>query len=249
MKVSHLLRNLPCALIFPLALSVHAADGPDPDLDADRDQWDNTFSIVARDPATGAVGGAVSTARLSVGNRVLLVEFGLGAVASQANTNTVLARDAIDRLRQGATAAEALDAALLADEKREERQLSVMSSKGTQAAFTGAKPDDFKGHIIGKDAVVAGNILVGRETLEAMVTAFENAPGTLADRIMTALEAGQKAGGDRRGKISAAIVVLNEAPTTNSYARNIDLRIDSSKDPVGELRVLFDAYKAAFKIK
>jgi uncharacterized Ntn-hydrolase superfamily protein len=82
-----------------------------------------------------------------------------------------------------------------------------------------------------------------------MVTAFENTPGTLADRIMTALEAGQKAGGYRRGKISAAIVVLNESPTTNSYARNIDLRIDSSKDPVGELRVLFDAYKAAFKIK
>ena len=249
MKFRRLLCNLSCSILFTLVLSANAANGPNSDLSSDRDQWDNTFSIVARDPATGAVGGAVSTARLSVGNRVLRVEFGLGAVASQANTNTMLARDALERLRQGATAAEALDAALLADEKREERQLSVMSSRGTQAAFTGAKPDDFKGHIIGKDAVVAGNILVGRETLEAMVTAFENTPGTLADRIMTALEAGQKAGGDRRGKISAAIVVLNESPTTNSYARNIDLRIDSSKDPVGELRVLLDAYKAAFKIK
>jgi len=249
MKLRSLLCNLSCALVFPLALSAHAVNVPNPDLNSDRDQWDNTFSIVARDPATGAVGGAVSTARLSVGNRVLLVEFGVGAVASQANTNTMLAKDALERLRQGATAAEALDAALLVDEKREERQLSVMSSRGTQAAFTGAKPDEFKGHIVGKDVVVAGNILVGRETLEALVTAFENTPGTLADRIMTALEAGQKAGGDRRGKISAAIVVLNESPTTNSYARNIDLRIDSSKDPVGELRVLFDAYKAAFKIK
>ena len=191
----------------------------------------------------------MSTARLPVGNRVLQVEFGLGAVASQANTNTMLARDALDRLRLGATAVEALDAALLADEKREERQRSVMSAKGTQAAFTGTKPDDFKGHIIGKDVVVAGNILVGRETLEAMVAAFENTSGTLADRVMTALEAGQKAGGDRRGKIFAAIVVLNEAPATNSDARNIDLRVDSSKDPVGELRTLFDAYKAAFKIK
>ncbi len=123
------------------------------------------------------------------------------------------------------------------------------SAKGTQAAFTGTKPDDFKGHIIGKDVVVAGNILVGRETLEAMVAAFENTPGPLADRVMTALEAGQKAGGDRRGKISAAIVVLNEAPSTNGYARNIDLRIDNSKDPVAELRTLFDAYKTAFKIK
>ena len=73
--------------------------------------------------------------------------------------------------------------------------------------------------------------------------------GPLADRIMAALEAGQNAGGDRRGKISAAIVVHNEAPGTSGYARNIDLRVDSSKDPVGELRTLFDAYKAAFKIK
>ncbi len=245
MNLKNLLRILSISLVLPFNLSAYAAVTPE----VDRSQWDNTFSIVARDPATGAVGGAVSTARLSVGNRVLQIEFGLGAVASQANTNTVLATDALDQLRKGATAKEALDAALQADQRREERQLSVISSKGTQAAFTGTKPDDFKGHIIGKDVVVAGNILVGRETLEAMVTAFENTPGTLADRIMTALEAGQKAGGDRRGKISAAIVVLNEAPSTNSYARNIDLRIDSSKDPVGELRTLFDAYKLAFKIK
>ena len=245
MKLSTLLRTLSIALVLPLSPSAHATEAPE----LESSQWDNTFSIVARDPATGAVGGAVSTARLSVGNRVLQVEFGLGAVASQANTNTMLARNALDRLRLGATAVEALDAALLADEKREERQLSVMSAKGTQAAFTGTKPDDFKGHILGKDVVVAGNILVGRETLEAMVVAFETTSGTLADRVMTALEAGQKAGGDRRGKISAAIVVLNEAPATNSYARNIDLRVDSSKDPVGELRTLFDAYKAAFKIQ
>ena len=82
-----------------------------------------------------------------------------------------------------------------------------------------------------------------------MLASFEASTGPLADRIMGALEAGQKAGGDRRGKISAAIVVLNEAPGTSGYARNIDLRVDSSKDPVGELRLLFDAYKAAFKIK
>ena len=245
MKPTNLLRNLTLPLFFLVTVAAHASEAQEPN----REEWDNTFSLVARDPATGAVGGAVSTARLSVGNRVLQMEFGIGAVASQANTNTLLARDALGRLRLGATAKEALDAALLADEKREERQLSVISAKGTQAAFTGTKPDDFKGHIIGKDVVVAGNILVGRETLEAMVAAFENTPGPLADRVMTALEAGQKAGGDRRGKISAAIVVLNEAPSTNGYARNIDLRIDNSKDPVAELRTLFDAYKTAFKIK
>ncbi len=245
MTLRKLLRPFCIGVLLPLALSTQATELPQ----ADTVQWDNTFSIVARDPVTGAVGAAVSTARLAVGNRVLQVEFGVGAAASQANTNPVLARQALDRLRQGASAKEALDAALQADEKREERQLSVISANGTQAAFTGTKPDDYKSHIMGKDMVAAGNILVGRETLEAMVAAFEASPGTLADRIMTAMEAGQKAGGDRRGKISAAILVLNEAPSTNGYARNIDLRIDSSKDPVGDLRTLFDAYKAAFKIK
>lgn len=243
MTIHTLLRHLFIGLLLPLAVPAHAVQ------EEDRPDWDNTFSIVARDPATGAVGGAVSTARLAVGNRVLQVAFGVGGVASQANTNPMLASEALDRLRRGATAREALDAALQADEKREERQLSVISVQGTQAAFTGTKPDDFKGHILGKDVVVAGNILVGRETLEAMVAAFESTPGPLADRIMSALEAGQKAGGDRRGKISAAIVVHNEAPGTSGYARNIDLRVDSSKDPVGELRALFDAYKAAFRIK
>jgi uncharacterized Ntn-hydrolase superfamily protein len=233
------------ALALPLAVLVTPAAATEPG----REQWDNTFSIVARDPATGALGAAVSTARLAVGNRVLQVEYNVGAVASQANTNPLLGKDALARLRQGASAQEALDAALQSDEKREERQFTVLSAKGTQAAFTGTKPDDFKGHLIGKDCVVAGNILVGRETLEAMLATFESTSGVLADRVIAALEAGQKAGGDRRGKISAAMVVLNEAPGTSSYARNIDLRVDSSKDPVGELRVLYDAYRVAFKIK
>ena len=245
MSSNNLLNRLLVALLIPLAVAAHAAE----DTASTREAWDNTFSIVARDPATGAVGAAVSTARLAVGNRVLQVEFGVGAVASQANTNPMLARDSLDRLRQGATAQQALDAALQADERRDERQLSVISATGTQAVFTGPKPDDYKGHLVGKDMIVAGNILVGRETLEAMAAAFETTTGTLADRVMAALEAGQRAGGDRRGKISAAIVVMNEAPGTSGYARNIDLRIDSSKDPVGDLRVLFDAYKAAFKIK
>lgn len=245
MTIRNQFRLLCIGLFLPLVTGAHTAELPQ----AEHSNWDNTFSIVARDPVTGAVGAAVSTARLAVGNRVLQVEFGVGATASQANTNPLLARQVLNQLRQGATAKEAMDAALQTDEKREERQLSVISVNGSQAAFTGTKPDDFKSHIIGKNVVVAGNILVGRETLEAMVAAFETTPGTLADRIMTALEAGQKAGGDRRGKISAAIVVFNEAPSTNGYARNIDLRIDSSSNPVGELRTLFEAYKAAFKIQ
>lgn len=216
---------------------------------ASSEEWDNTFSIVARDPVTGALGAAVSTARLAVGNRVLHVEHNVGAIATQANTNPLLAKEALQRLQNGVTAKVALDAVLQADEKRDERQLSIIDAKGNVAAFTGTKPDDYKNHIIGKDFIVAGNILVGKETLEAMASAFDALKGTLADRVMAALEAGQQAGGDRRGKISAAIVVVNQAPSSNGYAKNIDLRIDSSKDPVAELRVLYDAYKVAFKIQ
>lgn len=216
---------------------------------ASSEEWDNTFSIVARDPVTGALGAAVSTARLAVGNRVIHVEHNVGAIATQANTNPLLAKEALQRLQNGVTAKDALDAVLQADEKRDERQLSIIDAKGNVAAFTGTKPDDYKNHIVGKDFIVAGNILVGKETLEAMATAFDALKGTLADRVMAALEAGQQAGGDRRGKISAAIVVVNQAPSSTGYAKNIDLRIDSSKDPVAELRVLYDAYKVAFKIQ
>ena len=216
---------------------------------ASSEEWDNTFSIVARDPVTGALGAAVSTARLAVGNRVIHVEHNVGAIATHANTNPLLAKEALQRLQNGVSAKDALDAVLQADEKRDERQLSIIDAKGNVAAFTGTKPDDYKNHIIGKDFIVAGNILVGKETLEAMASAFDALKGTLADRVMAALEAGQQAGGDRRGKISAAIVVVNQAPSSNGYAKNIDLRIDSSKDPVAELRVLYDAYKVAFKIQ
>ena len=216
---------------------------------ASSEEWDNTFSIVARDPVTGALGGAVSTARLAVGNRVIHVEHNVGAIATQANTNPLLAKEALQRLKNDMTAKEALDTVLQGDDRREERQLSIIDGKGNVAAFTGSKPDDYKSHFIGKDFIVAGNILVGKETLEAMASAFDVTKGTLADRVMAALEAGQKAGGDRRGKISAAIVVVNQAPSINAYAKNIDLRIDSSNDPVAELRVLYDAYKTAFKIQ
>jgi len=203
--------------------------------------WDSTFSIVALDPDTGAFGVAVSTARLAVGNRVPFAKAKVGAVATQANTNPMLGYEALRLLEQGKTAQEALEAVLAADPGREERQLSVIDAKGNTAGFTGSKPDDYKGHILGKNCVAAGNILVGRETLAALVETFESTKGTLGDRIMAAMEAGQKAGGDKRGRISAAMLVV-----TDELHPYINLRIDKSADPVAELRVLYDAYKAAF---
>ncbi len=211
-----------------------------PALSAGQD-WDHTFSIVALDPDTGHLGVAVSTARLAVGNRVPYVKAKVGAVATQANTNPALAYEVLLLLELGKTAQEALDAALASDPGREERQLTVIDAKGNRAAFTGTKPDEYKGHLVGKNCVVAGNILVGAETLTAMVETFDKAQGTLGDRIMAAMEAGQKAGGDKRGRISAAILVA-----TDSFHPYINLRVDNSADPVADLRKLYDAYKAAF---
>jgi uncharacterized Ntn-hydrolase superfamily protein len=193
------------------------------------------------DPDTGHLGVAVSTARLAVGNRVPYVKAKVGAVATQANTNPMLAYEALLLLEMGKSAQEALDAALGSDLGREERQLTVIDAKGNKAAFTGTKPDDYKGHILGKNCVVAGNILTGPETLTAMLEVFDKTQGTLGDRIMAAMEAGQKAGGDKRGRISAAILVA-----TDSLHPYINLRVDNSTDPVAELRKLYDAYKAAF---
>lgn len=245
MKTAFLVKILLLLLMLALAVPCSANASSNPKTD-----WDNTFSIVARDPATGALAAAVSTARYGVGNRVPFVEFNVGAVATQANTNIMLAKGALRLMRGGATASEAMQQVLADDPERDSRQLSVLDAKGGVAAFTGTKPDDFKNHLYGKDCIVAGNILIGPETLTAMVDAFESTSGSLGDRVMAAMEAGQKAGGDKRGKISAAIVVAYESSESPyAYAKNIDLRVDGSKDPVADLRVIYEAYKAAFKIK
>lgn len=236
-KESFFVYNLTIFVLVFVTPAFLWADSPE----SSRQNWDHTFSIVALDPDTGHLGVAVSTARLAVGNRVPFAKAKVGAVATQANTNPALAYEALLLLEMGKTAQEALDATLASDAGREERQLTIIDAKGNKAAFTGTKPDDYKGHIIGKNCVVAGNILVGPETLSAMVEAFDKTEGHLSDRIMAAMEAGQKAGGDKRGKISAAILVATEG--LHPY---VNLRVDNSTDPVADLRKLYDAYKAAF---
>ncbi|MEF9996120.1 MAG: DUF1028 domain-containing protein [Burkholderiaceae bacterium] len=211
--------------------------------------WDNTFSIVARDPASGALGVAVATARTGAGNRVPFLEFGVGVVATQANTNVLLAQAALDRMRAGASASDALSTVLADDPGQATRQLSLIDAQGGCAAFTGELPGEVKGHRIGLNCIAAGNLLASAATLDAMVETFEAASGRLGDRLLAAITAGQAAGGDRRGKRSAAIRVLYEAPDSpDSYARNIDLRVDGSADPIGDLAAIYAGYKAEFRI-
>ncbi len=208
--------------------------------------WDNTFSLVCRDSASGQFAVAVSTARLAVGARVPFIRAGVGAVASQAQTNPLLGYAALEFLAQGADAEEALRQALAADSGRESRQLSVMDASGKSAVFTGrevARHCDKAASARGKECCAAGNLLVSGEVIPEMVRAFEESRGFLGERALRALEAGQRAGGDKRGKISAALLVSGKGPHPL-----LDLRVDKSADPVRDLRVLFDAYTAAFSM-
>ena len=202
-----------------------------------------TFSIVGLDPDTGFLGVAVSTARLAVGNRVSFVKAGVGAIATQANTNVELGYEGIRLLEQGATAEQALRQVLLADDGREERQIAIIDINNGKAAFTGSKTESYNAHIIGANCVAVGNILSDGQTLKAMVDVFEATGGSLGDKLMQALAAGDRAGGDQRGKVSAALLVA--AHTEHPY---IDLRVDMSGQPVEDLVKLYYAYKEAFHL-
>jgi len=187
-----------------------------------------TFSIVARDVQTGALGVATATAGPAVG---ALVPHGMprtAAVATQAMTNPYIAFDLLANVEQyGADTA--LDLALAADPESGRRQVIVVDAKGGIAAWTGTSCQDFAGHLTAKDIAVAGNILAGANVLESMLDAASSTQ-SLPGRLLAALEAGHAAGGDSRGINSAAIKVYGD----ESYP-DVDLRIDWSIDPLADL--------------
>ena len=193
-----------------------------------------TFSIVARCPKTLALGVAVASASIAVGNRVPHIKAGVGAVATQAKTNVNYGIEGLKLLEMGFSPKEALEALLEKDPEREERQIIMIDAKGRVAAFTGKMTIEWSGHIIGKDYAVAGNLLVSREVIEAMAMAFEKSEDkTLAERLLRALEAGQHAGGDRRGRTSAALKIQGDN-------LHVDLRVDFDSDPVKKLRRIYE---------
>lgn len=202
-----------------------------------------TFSIVGLSADTGDLGVAVSTAVPAVGSVVPHVEIGIGAIATQAQTEVTYGTKGLELLRLGLSPKTALDALLAEDENREVRQVSMIDAKGMTAAFTGSKTNDWKGHIVGEGYIVAGNLLVGPQVIEAMSDTFLKSQDPLEERLMQALEAGQAAGGDKRGRQSAAILVAKSKPLMAGRPK-IDLRIDDHADPVSELRRIFNAYMA-----
>lgn len=193
----------------------------------------NTFSIAAREGETGAFGVAVATARPSVGSLVPWVSL-KGAVATQARVNTELGRQGLLLLGEGVPVDVALSSLLWKDRDREIRQVHGLDG---ERAFchTGAQCVPWCGHEEGPDFTVAGNMLAGPDVIAAMARSFSKSGGELSSRLLLALEAGQAAGGDKRGKQSAALLVASPEPRMYH-----NLRVDDHGDPVGELRRIYE---------
>jgi len=197
-----------------------------------------TFSMVARCQKTLTLGVCVSTAVSAVGSRVPHVEAGVGAIATQAFTNVFYGTKGLKMLKAGLSPQNALEAMLNEDPGRQSRQVIMIDDEGRTAAFTGKGTICWKGHLVGEHYVVAGNMLVSSRVIEAMAHTFENSEEKLAERLLKALEAGQEAGGDKRGRMSAALLTANQQRTVTP--RILDLRVDEHHDPVKELRRIFE---------
>ena len=206
-----------------------------------------TFSIAAFDPESDSLGVAVQSKFLAVGSVVPWARAGVGAVATQALANYSYGPRGLDLLSQGHTAEQTVEALVSADEDREHRQLGVVDARGQVASFTGSECFDWAGGVTGEHYAAQGNILVGRETVEAMARTYEGTDGDLGARLLAALDAGQEAGGDARGKQSAALLVVREG---GGYGgdndRVLDLRVDDHPDPIRELIRIRDLHTLYF---
>lgn len=201
-----------------------------------------TWSIVARDAAAGQIGIAVSTCAFAVGARVPFVRTGVGAVATQAFTNPFYGPRGLALLANGVPAADVVRLLTEADAGRADRQLHVMDAQGRSAAHTGADCVPWCGHVIRDGYSVAGNMLAGPEVVEASDASFAaGLARPLGRRLLAALQAGEAAGGDRRGRQSAAILVHDG----EDYAL-VDVRVDDHPDPLSELARLLDVGDARF---
>lgn len=206
----------------------------------------HTFSIVARDSVTGELGVAVQSHWFSVGTSVSWAEAGVGAVATQSFTNKSFGLRGLQLLRKGLTAQQALDSLLATDEGREVRQVAIVDKDGRVAAFTGKNCIDYAGDLQGRGFSVQANMMLTNRVPNAMAEAFERSKGRpMADRLLAALEAAQAAGGDIRGKQSAAIVVVPAESKNEPWnERLVDLRVDDSPEPIRELRRLYNVQVA-----
>jgi uncharacterized Ntn-hydrolase superfamily protein len=205
----------------------------------------HTYSIVARDPETGELGVAVQSHWFSVGSVVPWAEAGVGAVATQSLVDPAYGPLGLELMRAGKTARQALDGLLAADSSREVRQVAMVDAKGTVAAYTGSNCIPAAGHIEGEQFSVQANLMLNDKVWPAMAKAFRETKGDLASRMLAALDAAQAAGGDIRGKQSAAMVIVSGKSTGKPWVdRLVDLRVEDHPEPLQELRRLVQLRRA-----
>jgi len=209
----------------------------------------STYSIVARDPATGEMGVAVQSHWFSVGSVVPWAEAGIGAVATQSFVDPAYGPLGLELMRAGKSAPAALNALVSTDEDKAVRQVAMIDAQGRVAAHTGSRAIFAAGHHVGKQYSVQANLMEKPAVWPAMAKAFEASQGDLAERLLCALEAAQAEGGDIRGRQSAAIVVVRAASTGKPWEdRLFDLRVEDHPNPVAELRRLVRLQRAYQKL-
>ncbi|GAB3297709.1 hypothetical protein GCM10027511_12640 [Hymenobacter humi] len=223
-------------LRLPLAAQMYSTTDP----------FAHTFSIVARDPATGEMAVAVQSHWFSVGTSVSWGEAGVGVVATQSFTNKSFGLRGLALLKSGKSAQQALDELLSNDEGRDVRQVAILDNQGRVATHTGKKCVDMAGHQQGNQFSVQANMMLSDKVWPAMAKAYQqNAKLPLAERVLAALDAAQAAGGDIRGRQSAALLVVRGKATEGPWAdRLVDLRVDDHATPLVELRRLLSLHRA-----
>ena len=203
----------------------------------------STFSIVAFDPKTKDLGMAVESKFVAVGAVVPFAAARVGAVATQAYANTAYGRDALAMLKRGIAPKDVVKKLVTEDKEAAQRQIGVVDARGRAASYTGKECFPWAGHVVGRNFAAQGNILAGEEVLKALARAFEVTQGDLPVRLLAALSAGQRAGGDKRGQQSAALLVVRQG---GGYAgfndRWIDIRVDDHPAPIEELIRIFNVY-------
>jgi uncharacterized Ntn-hydrolase superfamily protein len=206
-----------------------------------------TFSIVGYDPDSGDLGIAVQSKFLAVGAVVPWARAGVGAVATQSYANTTYGPRGLELLAAGRTATEALAALTADDPNARQRQAGIVDAQGRAATYTGPDCHAWAGGVAGPCFAAQGNLLVGEATVTAMAASFQQTAGTLWHRLVTALAAGQAAGGDSRGQQAAALVVVREGGGYSGFNdRMIDLRVDDHPQPIDELRRILGLHELLF---
>jgi uncharacterized Ntn-hydrolase superfamily protein len=232
-------------ILFALAFASGCAGALPASIQSSTRRPVHTFSIVARDAATGEMGVAVQSHWFSVGAIVPWAEAGVGAVATQSFVDPAYGKLGLDLMRAGRSAPDALRALLAGDAGREVRQVAMVDTQSRVAAHTGAKNIAAAGHHVGAGYSVQANIMASERVWPAMARAFEGAKGDLADRMLAALDAAQEAGGDLRGKQSAALLVVAAKPSGKPWIdRRFDLRVEDHAEPLRELRRLVKLQRA-----